>query len=90
MERNARELSDLVSTFNEQVVEQHDKVETIEDNTLRAKEDVDEVGIWEQNNSKGYKSLLKAEENSRGSTMTIALFILAMAIVLILLNYLNW
>ena len=81
MERNARELSDLVSTFNEQVVEQHDKVETIEDNTLRAKEDVDEVGIWEQNNSKGYKSLLKAEENSRGSTM---------AIVLILLNYLKW
>lgn len=54
------------------------------------KEDVDEVGIWEQNNSKGYKSLLKAEENSRGSTMTIALFILAMAIVLILLNYLKW
>lgn len=45
MEKNARELSELVSTFNDQVVEQHDKVETIDDNTRRAKDDVDEVCI---------------------------------------------
>ena len=45
VERNVRELSQLVSSFNEQVVDQHSKVETIEDNTQRAKDDVDEVGV---------------------------------------------
>ena len=37
MEKNAQELSELVSTFNEHVSEQHEKVESIEETTRQAK-----------------------------------------------------
>ena len=80
MEKNAQELSELVSTFNEHVSEQHEKVESIEETTRRAKDEVDE----------GYKHLVKAESNSKGSTMTFALFIFLMSIVLLSFNNLKW
>ena len=80
MERNAQELSELVSTFNEHVSEQHEKVESIEETTRQAKDEADE----------GYKHLVKAESNSKGSTMTFALLIILLSIVLLLFNYLKW
>lgn len=43
VERNARELSDLVVTFNTHVAEQHDMIDTIHKNTEEAKKDVDQV-----------------------------------------------
>ena len=43
IERNTRELTQLISTFNQQVAEQHEMVDKIHDNTITAKEQVDEV-----------------------------------------------
>ena len=79
MEKNAQELSELVSTFNEHVSEQHEKVESIEETTQRAKDEVDE----------GYKHLVKAESNSKGSTMLFAFMIFLLSVVLLVFNYLK-
>lgn len=79
MEKNAQELSELVSTFNEHVSEQHEKVESIEETTRQAKDEVDE----------GYKHLVKAEANSKGSTMLFAFLIFLLSIVLLVFNYLK-
>lgn len=43
VERNAREISELVATFNTHVAQQHEMIDTIHKNTAEAKRDVDKV-----------------------------------------------
>ena len=43
IEKNTIELTQMVQTFNQQVAEQHEMVDTILDNTQTAKDHVDEV-----------------------------------------------
>ncbi|KAK8829041.1 hypothetical protein WA556_005599, partial [Blastocystis sp. ATCC 50177/Nand II] len=79
VERNAREISELVATFNTHVAQQHEMIDTIHKNTEEAKRDVD----------KGYEELSKAEQNAKGSTMKLVYLIFACALLLLLLNWMK-
>lgn len=46
VEKNTRELTHLVSVFNQHVEEQHDMIDLVHENTEKAKEYVDEVVVF--------------------------------------------
>lgn len=75
VEKNAREVSQMVKEFTMNVVDQHEMVELVHRNVEKAKDYVDD----------GLQDLRKADENSRGYTLWISLMIFACAILLLLL-----
>ena len=79
VERNAVELTQLVQTFNNHVSEQHEMIDTVHDNTQTAKEQVE----------KGYKELLKAEENQWGTRLKLAYLIFILTFVMLIFNWLK-
>ena len=62
-------------------------VDTIHDNTITAKEQVDEVRFKIRFIKQGYKHLLNAEENSKGTRLKLAYLIFFLTFLLLLYNW---
>lgn len=80
MERKMVEISSLLDTFTEKVVEQHSDIEFIHDSAVQSKENI----------TQGNEQLVKARDYGSGFGFFIFCFLTFLSLILLMLHYFNY